>query len=81
MKSREVGLYEATGLLLGDHLTQKSWDVKFVNSRQPQKRSRVLKNYTELKELKENNPDSDDVFAPSLVDVHSPSRPSELEDL
>ena len=81
VKSREVGLYEATDLLLGDHLTQKSRDVKFVNARQPQKRSRVLKNYTELKELKENNPDSDDVFAPSLVDVHYPSRPDELEDL
>ena len=81
VKSREVGLYEATDLLLGDHLTQKSRDVKFVNARQPQKRSRMLKNYTQLKELKENNPDSDDVFAPSLVDVHYPSRPSELEDL
>ena len=41
----------------------------------------MLKNYTELKELKENNPDSDDIFAPSLVDVHYPSRPDELEDL
>ena len=28
MKSREVGLYEATDLLLGDHLTEKSCDVK-----------------------------------------------------
>ena len=81
MKSREVGLYEATDLLPGDHPTQKSRDVKFVNARQPQKCSRVLKNYTELKGLKENNPDSDDVFAPSLVDVHYPSRPDELEDL
>ena len=80
VKSREVGLYEATDLL-HDHLTQKSRDVKFVNARQSQKRSRVLKNYTELKELKENNPDSDYVFAPSLVDVHYPSRPDKLEDL
>ena len=43
VKSRKVSLYEATDLLLGDYLTQKSWDVKFVNARQPQKRSRVLK--------------------------------------
>ena len=81
VKSREVGLYEAADLLLGDHLTRKSRDVKFVNARQPQKRSRVLKNYTELKQLRESNPDSDDVFAPSVVDVHYPSRPDELEDL
>ena len=41
----------------------------------------MLKNYTELEELKENNPDSDGVFAPSLVDVHYPSKLNELEDL
>ena len=43
MESMEVSLYEATDLLLGDRLTQKSRDVKFVNARQPQKQSQVLK--------------------------------------
>ena len=81
VKSREVGLYEATDLLLGDHLTEKSCDVKFVNARQPHKRNRVLKNYTDLKKLRERDPDSDDVFAPSPVDVHYPSRPNRLDDL
>ena len=81
MKSREVSLYEATDLLLGDHLTEKSRDVKFVNARQPHKRNRVLKNYAELKILREKDPDSDDIFAPSLIDVHYPSRPNRLEDL
>ena len=56
VKSREVDLYEAADLLLGDHLTHKSRDVKLISARQPQKRSRVLKNYTELKQLRKSNP-------------------------
>ena len=81
LKSREVGLYEAADLLLGDHLTEKSCEVKFINARPPHKRNRVLKNYTELKQLREIDPNSDDIFAPSVIDIYYPSRPDRLDDL
>ena len=62
MKSREVGLYEAAGLLLGNHLTEKSATILFVNARLPSKRSRILKKFSDLKRLNENDPNSEDVF-------------------
>ena len=43
LHSRECGLYEASDLLLGDYLTEKSDTVKGVNVSMPQKRKRQLK--------------------------------------
>ena len=43
LRSRECGLYEASNLLLGDHLTEKSATVKWIDMSMPQKRSRRLK--------------------------------------
>ena len=43
LRSRECGLYEASDLLLGDHLTEKSDTVKWVDVSVPHKRSRRLK--------------------------------------
>ena len=77
-KSREVGLYEACDLLVGDHLNEKSASVQFVNARLPTKRSRKLKNYSELKMLDNHDPNSTDMFAPSLIDVHYPNRTNKL---
>ena len=38
-------------LLLGDHLTEKSDTIKWVDACTPHKRSRRLKNYKALQEL------------------------------
>ena len=43
LKSREVGLYEASDLLLSNHIAETSVTVQFVNARLPSKRSRMLK--------------------------------------
>ena len=43
LHSRECGLYEASDLLLGDHLTEKSVTVKWVDAAMPQKRMRRQK--------------------------------------
>ena len=45
LRFRECGLYEATDLLLGDHLTEKSCTVKWVDVAMPQKRSHRLKSH------------------------------------
>ena len=80
-KNREVGLYEAADLLVGDHLNEKSAQVQFVNARLPFKRTRKLKYYSKLKLLDSINPDSADMFTPSLIDVHYPDRPDELSSM
>ena len=51
MKSREVGLYEAADLLLGNNMFEKSCTVHYVNVQLPHKRTKQLKPYCELKEL------------------------------
>ena len=48
LRFRECGLYEASDLLLGDHLTEKSDTVKWVDASMPHKRSRRLKDHTRL---------------------------------
>ena len=45
LRSRECGLYEASDLLLGDHLTKKSETVKWVDVSMPNKRSCRLKDH------------------------------------
>ena len=52
LHSRECGLYEASDLLLGDHLTEKSAMVQWVDVSMPQKRSCRLKDH---KVLEHNN--------------------------
>ena len=59
---RECGLYEASDLLLGDHLTEKSDTVKWVDVSMPHKRSRRLKSHKELEQLAENNPQSERIM-------------------
>ena len=78
LKNREVGLYEACDLLVGDHLTEKSATVQFVNAKLPTKRPGKLKTYSELQKLSAADPHSTDMFAPSLIDVHYPNRPDRL---
>ena len=51
MRSREVGLYEASDVLLGDHLHEKSATVQWIGANMPHKRKGMLKNHSELKAM------------------------------
>ena len=62
LRFRECGLYEASDLLLGDHLTEKSDSVKWVDASMPHKRSRRLKNHNVLQEMARLNPDNQNIF-------------------
>ena len=45
LRFRECGLYEASDLLLGDHLTEKSTTVKWIDVSVPQNRQHQLKDH------------------------------------
>ena len=81
LRFRECGLYEAADLLLGDHLTEKSCTVQWVDVAMPQKRSHRLKSHRDLQQIAEHNPDSEQIFEESLVDSHYPSRPERLREM
>ena len=81
LRSRECGLYEATDLLLGDHLCEKSVCIKWIDAAWPHKRKRRLRNYKDLVELQENDPDSADIFEDNLIDTFYPQRPRQLENV
>ena len=81
LRFRECGLYEASDLLLGDHLTEKSDTVKWVDACMPHKRSRRLKNHKALQELANHNPHSQNIFENNVLDTFYPQRPPALENV
>ena len=81
LRFRECGLYEASDLLLGDHLTEKSNTVKWVDASMPHKRSHRLKDHSKLQEIAKQDPNNKDIFEDNLIDTFYPQRPSELEDV
>ena len=81
LRFRECGLYEASALLLGDHLTEKSDTVKWIDVSMPHKRGRRLKNHKQLEEIAKQNPDNKEIFEDNLTDTFYPQRPQELEDV
>ena len=81
LRIRECGLYEASDLLLGDHLTEKSDTVKWIDVSMPHKRSRRLKNHKQLEEIAKQNPDNQEIFEDNLIDAFYPQRSQELEDV
>ena len=81
LRSRECGLYEASDLLLSDHLTEKSATIKWVDVSMPQKRSRRLKDHKVLEQMAKHNPDNEDIYEDNLLDTYYPQRPESLEDI
>ena len=84
LRFRECGLYEASDLLLGDHLTEKSDTVKWLDVSMPHKRSRRLKNHKQLQQIAKHSPDTKNtknIFEDNLVDTYYPQRPQEQEDV
>ena len=78
---RECGLYEASNLLLGDHLNEKSDTVKWIDVSMPHKRNRRLINHKLLQEIAKHNPDSEEIFEDNLIDTFYPQRPANLDKL
>ena len=79
LRFRECGLYEASDLLLGDHLNEKSDTVKWIDVSMPHKRNRRLINHKVLQEIAKHNPDSEEIFEDNLIDTFYPQRPQNLE--
>ena len=80
LRSRECGLYEASDLLLGDHLCGKSQTVKWVDVSMSQNRKRRLRDHSKLVEMRDMNPDSTDIFENNVIDTFYPQRPTHMED-
>ena len=81
LRFRECGLYEAADLVLGDHLTEKSCTVKYVDVSLPSKRSHRLKSHKELQRLALNEPNSDEIFEHCLIENYYPDRPQNLKEM
>ena len=81
LRFRECGLYEASDLLLGDHLSEKSDTVKWIDVSMPHRRNRSLKDHKVLQEIAENDPDTEEIFLDNLLDTYYPQRPDSLEDV
>ena len=64
---------EASDLLLGNHLIEKSTTVKWIDVSMAQKRSRRLKDHKQLEQL-EHDSDTEDIilYEESLLDKHYP---------
>uniref|UniRef100_A0A1X7TM30 Uncharacterized protein n=1 Tax=Amphimedon queenslandica TaxID=400682 RepID=A0A1X7TM30_AMPQE len=75
---KEVALYEASDLLLGESLYIKSITVQYVNVYLPHKRSRKIKNYSYLSKMDQS---SKDIFNPSVIEGFYPTRRNNMEDL
>ena len=75
LRFRECGLDEAADLVFGDHLTERSCTVKYVDVSLPSKRSHRLKSHKELERLAVNDPDSDEIFERCLIEDYYPDRP------
>ena len=62
LRFRGCGLYEASDLLLSEHLTEKSDTVKWIDVAMPHKRNRRLKDHKILQQIAEKNPDTEEIF-------------------
>ena len=78
LRSRECGLYEASDLLLGDHLCEKSTTIKWIDVSPSHNRKRRLRNHSKLVEI---NPDSTDIFEENLVDNFYREQPDNMEEV
>ena len=81
LRSREVGLYEASDLLLGDHLTEKSETVKWIDAAFPHKRKRRVKNHKQLVSIDTHDPTSTDILENNVLDNFYPQRPRNMDDV
>lgn len=81
MTHREVGALEAADTLLGIslHGTGSETIIKWLDVRMI--RNRKLKTKEEIEEFERNDPESTEIFCPSLIDDYYPNRPKDLKNL
>ena len=72
---------EASDLLLGDQLCGKSQTIQWVDECQPHNRKCRLKDHSKLQEIREQDPNTTNIFEPNLVHKFYPKRPDEMEDV
>ena len=65
--SREIGLYEACDILLGEPLCRKSVTVQWVDVSMPHKRCRNVKPHQEVEDIAINDPNMEDIYEAGLV--------------
>ena len=68
-------------MLLGDHLTEKSHTVKWVDVSLPHKRCHRLKDHKVLQDMAKRDPNDRAIFENNVVDTFYPQRPAALEDV
>ena len=81
LRSKECGMYEASDLLLGEHLYKKSDGVKWVDASLLHKRKRRVKSHSYLKQVREKDPDSTDIYEDNLIEDIYPKRPTKMDDV
>ena len=81
LRSRECGLYEASDLVLGYHLYEKSETIKWVDISLPHKRKRRLKDKSKLTELLVVDPNSTDIWEPNVVSDFYPNRSQNMSNI
>ena len=64
--------------MLGDHLCEKSVTVKWIDVSLPHKRNCRLKDHKVLKDMANDNPETEDIFEDNLIDSQ---RPRDLENI
>ena len=79
--SCECGLYEASDILLGEHLSEKSDAVQWIYVDKPEKKKVRVKPFQELQQLAEFYPDSSDLYQANLIDNFYPNQPAALKDV
>ena len=72
---------EASDLHQGDHLCGKSQTIKWVDVSQPHNRKRRLRDHSKLAQIKEQDPNSTDIFEANLIDTFYPERPDDMENV
>ena len=72
LKNAVYTLYEASDLILGDHLYEKSDTVKWIDAFIPHKRKRRLKDHDNLLHIQMVDPNSNDIFEGNLIDNYYP---------
>ena len=68
-------------LLLGDHLTEKSETVKWIDAAFPHKRKCRVKNHKLLVSIDTHEPTSTDILENNVLDNFYPQRPRNLDDV
>lgn len=80
LSHRECGIVEAVDKLVGQELYGKSQETRYIVARFPHVRRRQLKSLAQLKELREQDPNSTEKYENDWINTY-PKRPEALEDM